>query len=177
MKPLDDYIRKNLERFNSDEPLSGHFDRFDMKLAQLNVRNNRVRYKVLFRVAAAVLLGVLLSYVAVREFGFLNERFDQFVSAASCPELNEAERYYTSQLDIYYKKIRDLEFDHDKAEKRRIIHELNEMDKQVWVMKQDLRQNPEDERIVHAIINFYQVKIELMDMIISRTNESKKQLL
>ena len=46
------------------------------------------------------------------------------------------------------------------------------MDAQVQAMKHDLKQNPDDERIVHAIINFYQVKIELMDVIIARCSKT-----
>jgi hypothetical protein len=38
MKPLDGYIRKNPELFDADEPLSGHFDRFDERLEKAGRR-------------------------------------------------------------------------------------------------------------------------------------------
>ena len=57
------------------------------------------------------------------------------------------------------------------VEKSKILNELSEMDDQVQAIKSDLKQNPDDERIVHAIINFYQVKIELMDVIINRLQQ------
>ena len=177
MKPLNDYIRKNLERFDSEEPLNGHYDRFDEKLAQLDKKRGRRIGIIILRVAAAVLIGLVISYAAIREFRFLNRNTENIISAIAYPELNEAEQFYTSQLGLYYLKIQDLRFNNDQTEKKQIMDELSEMDQQVQVMKQDLRQNPADERIVYAIINFYQVKIELMDMIIARTEQSTYTIL
>jgi hypothetical protein len=93
------------------------------------------------------------------------------------PELNEAENFYNAQLEQYYVKIQDLKFNNDQVEKKQILKELSEMDQQVQSMKKDLKQNPDDERVVHAIINFYQVKIELMDMIIARTQQTTNTIL
>jgi hypothetical protein len=51
------------------------------------------------------------------------------------------------------------------------------MDEQMQAMKHDLMQNPADERIVYAIINFYQVKLEMMDMIIARAQQTTNTIL
>jgi hypothetical protein len=177
MKSLDDHISKNLERFDTEEPLNGHYDRFEEKLAQFYKNRSRRIGTIGLRVAAAILLGFVISYAAIREFRFLNRNSENIISAIAYPELNEAEQFYTSQLSIYDTKIQDLRFNNDQIEKKQIIDELSDMDQQVQVMKQDLRQNPDDERIVHAIINFYQVKIELMDMIIARTEKSTYTIL
>ncbi len=177
MKALDDYILKNLERFDTEEPINGHNDRFDAKLTQLDRKRGRRIGIIMLKIAAVLLLGLVISYAAIREFRFLNRNTENIITAIAYPELNEAEQFYTSQLNQYYSKIQDLRFNNDKTEKKQIIDELSEMDQQVWVMKLDLRQNPDDERIVHAIINFYQVKIELMDMIIVRTQQSTNTIL
>lgn len=172
MKLLDDHIRKNLEHFNNEEPLQGHFDRFDAKLSQLGKRKDNQIHMYLLKIAAAVVIGLVISYAAIREFNWLNRTTAFTISAVAYPELNEAEKFYTSQLSLYYNKIQDMGFNNDQMEKKRVMEELTEMDIQVRAMKQDLRQNPDDERIVNAIINFYRVKIELMDMIIARTQQS-----
>ena len=177
MKLLDDYIKENLEQFDAEEPLDGHYDRFDAKLAQLEKRRGDRTETILLRIAAALLLALVISYAANREFRFLNRNTGNIISAIAYPELNEAEQFYTSQLSLYYTKIRDLRFNNDQTEKKQVMDELSEMDQQVRAMKQDLLQNPDDERIVNAIINFYQVKIELMDMIIARTQQSTNTIL
>jgi hypothetical protein len=176
MKLLDEYITENLSQFDKEEPLQGHFDRFDAKLTQLEKKKSSAGITIL-RIAAAVILGFMISYAAIREFNFLDRNEKNFVSATTYPELNEAEKFYSSQLAVYYSKIQDLRFNNDQTEKKQVMKELSEMDQQVQAMKQDLRQNPDDERIVNAIINFYQVKIELMDMIITRTQQSNNTIL
>jgi hypothetical protein len=51
------------------------------------------------------------------------------------------------------------------------------MDRQAANIKKDLMQNPDDERVQNAIINYYQVKLEFLDMMISRAGETKKTML
>jgi maltodextrin utilization protein YvdJ len=112
----------------------------------------------------------------MREFKIFTWQSEQ-LSAAEYPELIEAEKFYTNQLDQYYSKLQSLKFNNDKVQKKQILDELSDMDHQVKTMKRDLIQNPDDERIVHAIINFYQTKLEIMDMIITRTQEYSSTIL
>jgi hypothetical protein len=177
MKPLDEFIRKNPDRFDTDEPLSGHFERFYEKLEFSVKKSSGSLVYTLMKIAAAVILCAMISYAAFREFRIINRNFSEIVTAANYPELNEAEHFYSEQLDIYYSKFKDLRFFNDDTQKQQMLDELSDMDKQVHMLKLDLMKNPEDERIVHAIINSYQVKIELMDLIITRTQESQSAIL
>ncbi|HLO57715.1 MAG TPA: hypothetical protein VK179_03180 [Bacteroidales bacterium] len=176
MKPLDDYIYRNQENFNSEEPLAGHFDRFEERLAQSGVRPLHGRNYYIIRIAAAVIAGLLITYAAFSELNFFSKSLDNYITATSNPELREAESYYSKQLDEYYSKLNDLKFS-DKAQKQQIMDELSSMDKQAVTIKKDFIQNPDDERVQSAIINYYQVKIEFIDMMISRVQETGKTIL
>ncbi len=174
---MDDYIRGNLDKFNIEEPPDGHFERFAEKLGGLTLRRTQP-WLMALRIAAIVLLGVVVSYAAVREFNLFRLNSNKlYYGVSSGPEFNEAIQYYTAQLNISYNKIKNLRFDNDPKEKQMVLKELSDMDKQVLVMEKDLKQNPDDERVVHAIINFYQVKIEMMEMIITRTQQSSSSIL
>lgn len=177
MKPLDEFIRENPERFDTGEPLPGHFGRFDRKLDAFHHKRSRKTVLVLLKVAAAVLFLSVISYASFHEYKLVTGKMQQVLTYASSPELKEAEAYYVRQLDLYYSQLQALNFKNGKAEKQQILDELNDMDKQMMALKEDLRQNPDDERIVSAIINFYQVKIDLMDMIITRTSQTNNALL
>jgi hypothetical protein len=177
MKPLDEYIRSNLDRFEAEEPPEGHFDRFDQLLTRSRRRRIIGSGKVLLRIAAIVLIGLVISYAVFRDFNLLKQYSASNYSGTADPELNEAEQFYNNQLSIAYTKIQNLRFNNDPNEKSQVLKELTEMDKQVKAMKQDLIQNPDDERIVNAIINYYQLKIEMMDMIISRTQQFSSTIL
>jgi hypothetical protein len=177
MKKMDDYIRQNPDLFNTDEPEPGHLDRFRNRIQVMNLIKRRKTGFILLRVAAILIFGLLLSYAAIREFGLIEKRVDNLAGDFPNTELNEAEQYYSRQLSIYYDKIQQLRFNNDQAEKNQVLNELSAMDAQVQAMKHDLKQNPDDERIVYAIINFYQVKIELMDVIIAHAEKTNNSIL
>jgi hypothetical protein len=177
MKPLDDFIKSNPDRFDTEEPLSGHFDRFDERLNKTKGRETIKGWSMVLKIAAALILGLVLTYAVIRESGIAYRGLDYIASAAELRELREAERYYTRQVDMYYSKIENLRFENDKAQKQLILDELSDLDRQVISLKHDLMLNPEDERVVHAIISNYQIKLEFMDMIVTRTQESNFTIL
>jgi len=177
MKKIDDYIRLNPDLFDSEEPDPGHMDRFRNRIHALNLAKQRKTRLVLLRAAAILIFGLFLSFAVIREFGLIEMRFNNLAGNFPNPELKEVEQYYSGQLSIYYSKIQQLRFNNDQAEKNQVLDELSAMDAQVQAMKLDLKQNPDDERIVHAIINFYQVKIELMDVIIAHEEKTNNSIL
>jgi hypothetical protein len=177
MKTIDDFIRQHGGMFDSEEPGSGHEDRFLSRLNKIHTPRRPRLKVVLFRVAAILILGVVISYFAVKEFGLIDNQMSNLVPDKPNQELNEAEKFYTSQLNIYYNRIQQLGFNNDKAEKKKVLRELSAMDEQVQAMKYDLKQNPDDERVMSAIINFYQVKIEMMDVIIARAQKTNITIL
>jgi hypothetical protein len=176
MKQLDDFIKSNAGQFDSGEPPEGHFERFEGRLAAMR-RSRTGTLTMVMRIAAMLLIGLFITYASVREFNIISGRLEKTGTGLSNTEFNEAEQFYTSQLGMYYSKIENLRFNNDKTEKMQVLKELSDMDIQIKAMKQDLLQNPDDERIVHAIINFYQVKIEMMDMIIARTEQLSNSIL
>jgi hypothetical protein len=168
MTDLENYIYTELEQFNTEEPPDGHYERFKEKLAFKNSKRVRLTF---LKIAAIVLIGFIISYAAFREFDIINYNMENLYIVNTNVELYEAEQFYNDQLALNYKKLQQLGFNNDMVEKNQILNELSEMDHQVQTLKNDLKLNPDDERVVHAIIYFYQVKLELMDVIISRLQQ------
>ncbi len=177
MKTIDDFIHQNGGMFDSEEPGTGHEDRFKNRLNKLHEKNKPALKFIFFRVAAILILGVIITFFAVKEFRLIDRQMNNTALDMSNQELNEAERFYTKQLTIYYTKIEKLGFNNDKAEKNKVLQELSAMDEQVRAMKYDLKQNPDDERVMSAIINYYQLKIEMMDVIIARAQKTNTTIL
>ncbi len=177
MKTIDDFIQQHGGMFDNEEPGPGHEERFRSRLNTLHSTRRPGLKIVLFRIAAILVLGIVISYFAVKEFRLIDNQINNIVLDKPNQELNEAEKFYTSQLNIYYNKIQQLAFNNDKAEKKKVLQELSAMDEQVQAMKYDLKQNPDDERVMSAIINFYQVKIEMMDVIIARAQKINTTIL
>jgi hypothetical protein len=173
MKLLNDFIRNNIESFNTEEPPEGHFERFYAKLKHSDKHRKVLLNNTWGKIAAILVLGLFLSALL-----FAGYKFYKAINANDgClnAELCEAEDYYSRQIEYYYKKIEKLPDDLPMHEG--ILDELREMDMQVKDLKSDLKQNPYDERIIHSIINCYQEKIGLMNLIILRTKISEKQVL
>ncbi len=166
MKSLNDYIRSNPEFFNNEEPREGHFDRFDQKLEFEGKKN---QLYLILRIAAVIALGFFISYVAIQERHLFTRGMDAFFVAYENKDLAEAEHFYQVQMKRYYNELEKLPFRSDAEQKEQILNELSNMDKEVLDMKRDLRHNPGNEHIMNAIINYYQIKLEMMDMVISRT--------
>lgn len=171
---MDDFIRQHAGAFEGEEPAPGHMDRFRAKLGAS--REKRLRILIL-RVAAVVLLGMVVSYLAFREWNMMQETLASAGSGFTSPELQEAEKYYHLQLSRQFSKIRNLKFYNDREEKEALLEEFTSIDLQVQDMMRDLRQSPDDERIVNAIFSFYQLKIEAMDRIIALAQKQNSTIL
>lgn len=172
MKPFDQFIKQNHAGFNDAEPAAGHFERFGRKLDGLAAKRNRQVGMMFLRVAALVVFVFLISLLFFREYKAWDKRTSDTQNLSYNTELYEAERYYTDLLSIYYDKIEKLKFKNSPSEKKQVLRDLHEMDKQVVMMKEDLRQYPENELIMNAIISYYQIKIELMDNIITQVQSN-----
>ncbi len=177
MKPLEDFITNNAERFDTGEPLPGHFNRFDERLERSGKLRLFPRVSLLVRIAAIFIIGMVLTFFAFRASQYVKNDLKYIVSAAGYPELLEAEDYYSFQTEIFYSKIQNLTIGNDNSQKKQILDELSAMDNQVKMLKHDLVLNPDNERVVQAIINTYQLKLEFMDMILTRTQVNNPKIL
>jgi hypothetical protein len=174
MKTIDDFIRQHAADFDGEEPDTGHVERFRSKQQAADVHRLRL---TLFRIAAVVLLGMVLSYLTFREWRIVQGNLNVSGAVFANPELQEAENFYHLQLSQQYSLIQKLPFHNDPAEKKAVLKEFEAIDGQVQDMMRDLRQSPDDERIVNAIFNFYQMKIEAMDRIITLATQKNSSIL
>jgi len=175
MKPGDDFFRNNRELFDADDPPEGHFNRFYEKLKASGSSGKTPILTMVLKIAAVVVIGLFLSALLYKGLSL----YQSALAEDSClnTELCEAEDFYSKQAETYYRRIEKMPFANDPQSRNEILKELREMDAQVVGMKEDLKQNPNDERIIHTIINYYQEKIDLMDMIITRTSVSSNAIL
>jgi len=171
---LDKFIEQNMEGFSSSEPPPGHIERFGSRIDRFYSLRRREFRMNFVRIAAFVVFIFLVTSLFISQYrSFKNQEVQVIIN----DELVEAEKYYAGMLDEYYVRISDLRFYHNEKEKRQVLKELHEMDLQVELMKSDLRNNPDNEIIINAIISHYQIKMELMDNIIARVEKTDNSLL
>jgi len=169
MMKIEEILKNNTGAFNSDEPSDNHFEKFRKKLQK--AKNTKELYVLIYRIAVVFILVIMITGI----FYMVN------IPATSHPiktigqisdELYEVEMYYKSQINNNYKKIRNLNFNNDKTERRLVLSDFKEMDAAYRDLQEDLNQNPYDDRVINAIINYYQLKLEFTDIILNQNRNN-----
>lgn len=174
MESLKKYIRKNRDSFDEREPLDGHFDRFRQKL-ELRKPARKVS---LFMVAAAAAvagiiltgtLGILFNYSSLKSYS------KEFTQSSISPELKEVENYYIGQINSRYNQIKLLKKNSSPEVEQEVNKAIDDMDLGYYLLKKDLSKSPKQERIVSAMIQQYQIRVDMLDQIL-KTLQSLKQI-
>lgn len=170
MNKLEKQIRTNRQKFDSQEPSAGHMERFEQKLHKQSSRSlfSRIPYALK---AAVVLLLVALSSILIYEQAqvyYANQRVLSLQDISE--EFGEAEFYYTSLINNKYQEINRLNID-DPKRKEMLIIELEDMDKLFHSLQKDFQSNPNDQRVINAMISHYQLKLDIMSQIITQLEE------
>lgn len=173
MNDIEKQIREQRLQLDSDLPREGHEDRFLQKLERLKERGpvRRIRFRHAIQVAASVAIILTSAIVLIRKDKGNEMAAQQVIPAA----VLEADTYYTSQVDARYEEIKDFDFN-DAEEKAVLLDELNDLEEYHQQLMKDLEANPDDERVVTALIRHYQLKLDVMDQIITQLNQIKSEI-
>lgn len=167
MKNIEDIIRNNRDLFNADPP-AGHFDRFSRKLearfGTVVVKRSIVPYLLK---AAVVTLLVTLSSLWTWDHFIRPESKRMSLSEVS-PQYREVENYYIHQVSLMENELTEMEISNNPEQKEMLLNELKSMDSVYVALQKDLKANPNDERIINAMIEHYQTKIEVMGFIVNQ---------
>lgn len=186
MSDLEKIISNNRDVFDSDEPADGHFERFNKKLSNLHKEHESKEIKVIhminrhwLKVAAAMVILIGFGFV------FFNNVFEKNANMTSAqetgiilsPELTEVEIYYTSLSDKRFDLIDQLVPDSMEGAKIKemVDMELSELNENYGELLEEYKNNPDDDRIIDAIINNYRIQAEILDNIIIKLNELKNK--
>lgn len=181
MENLEKKITENRLRFDDAEPEDGHFDRFMKKLDRIQpVRKLTIPY---FIKVAVVLLLVSVSSILFYEL-IISLRFDdnRYSFGNLSPEYREVEDYFMHTIKVKYDQLKKLDIQ-DNDQKEMIMKELKEMDELYLNLSKELKNDPNNERLINAMIRHYQLKLDIINDITkqleliknSATNKSKDE--
>lgn len=173
----DDYIEKiitdNLDELNRVEPPEGHFERFENRLAQQ--LKSGFNWKTVWRIAAAVVF-VLLAGNQIRLW--VSSGNDKITDLASLsPEYAEVEYYYKTSIQQGINAWDEFAAAGIITDEDRQImeQELDEFEKKFEEIQKEFQANPYDERVINAMIGYYQSKLNVITMIVNKLQEVKQQ--
>ena len=174
MDNIEKMMIENREAFMDQEPDSGHFARFEQRLARQNKRKKNIRltYRI-SRIAAVGLLMLMSSLWAYNEF--IRPENKTMALGDVSQEYREVEYFLTSQIDSKYEALENCTLLNDEPYKEAMLVELNQMDSVYVQLEEEMSTNPGDERIVEAMIRHYQTKLKVMTDILIRLESFQKQ--
>lgn len=171
MKNIEDLIRDNKVLFDGSEPSDGHFERFQAKLeARSFTASKKVSVLPYLLRAAAVAILVTLSSLWTWEHILSPDSKKMTLSEVST-EYSQVERFYVQQVNLMEDEIKALPMGDDPEQKEMLFKEIENMDAMYEDLQRDLKANPDDERVINAMIDHYQKKVDVMNYILSQLRE------
>jgi hypothetical protein len=161
MSNIEEIIRRNRGFFDEAEPPAGHFERFTGKLGVRFAVKKKLNIGPYLLRAAVVTLLVTLSSLWTWEHFVRPESKRMSLSQVS-PEYREVERYYVQQVNIMENEIFGADVLTSEEQKTMFQEELKNMDAAYKELQVELKANPNDERVINAMIEHYQTKVEVI---------------
>jgi len=161
-------IESNREIFDAEEPDKGHFERFRNKLENQPVKVRLLRTWLAIAVVIIVLLATNQIRIYIQAIDSQSETL-----LANNNEYSEAEFYFASSTQEGIDKLKSFSEKGIISEQEQAIikNEMLEFQKTFKTLQKELKMNPEDERIINAIIETYQTRLNIINMIIDTLEE------
>jgi hypothetical protein len=168
MKTIEDIIRNNKDFFEDEEPSEGHLDRFNRKL-ETRFQTNAIKRSIvpyLLRAAVVTLLVTLSSLWTWDHF--IRSGSTRMTLGQVSPQYKEVENYYIHQVNMMEGEIINIDLKNSPEQKSILLKEMKSMDSVYVSLQKELKANPDDERIINAMIEHYQTKLEVMTYIVNQ---------
>jgi len=179
---IEELIAKNLEGLNDNEPPAGHFERFESRLEDFQKRKKVISLNFIWKAAAAAMFAFLIVNQAIIWFSTdnntqINETGNQITLASVSPEYEEVEFYYTNAINVGLNEWERLMSEGliSEEEQQMMDAELSEFEQIFEKLQGDLATSPNDERVINAMLEYYQTKLSIIHMIIEKLEEVKQK--
>jgi hypothetical protein len=179
---IEELITKNLEGLNDNEPAAGHFERFEAKLEGFQAKRKATVFSIVWKVAAAAVFALLVVNQAIIWFSAedsnpISGSDSQITLATVSAEYEEVEFYYTNAINVGLNQWEKLFSEGliSEEEQQMMNNELDEFEQVFEKLQGDLATSPNDERVINAMLEYYQTKLSLINMIIEKLEEVKQK--
>ena len=172
---LERLIINNRHSFQDEEPLQGHFERFEAKLQKASKPAQTIRFQPILKIAALVVFALMV--VNQARIYLLPEKKDSLSLGSISPEYREVEFYYTNAIQLGMNQWKELKNEGmiSMADDQMMQKEQSEFDQMYQKLLVDLKANPTDERVINAMLEYYQTRMNVMSLIINKLKEVKQQ--
>jgi len=175
MKTIDELIRSNRDFFEEAEPSKGHFERFERKL-EVRFGTGTVKRSIVPYLLKAAVVTLLVTLSSLWTWDtFLNPGRNKMALGDVSPQYREVENYYIHQVNMMESELGSITLTNDPEHNEMLKNEMKGMDSVYVQLQKDLKANPNDERIINAMIEHYQTKVEVMSYILNQLKDLRNE--
>ena len=181
MKNIEDIITGNKDFFEDAEPSTGHFERFNRKL-EMRFQVHSVKRSIVPYLLKAAVVTLLITLSSLWTWDhFIRPGRSRMTLGQVSPQYKEVESYYVHQVNLMEGEIVNIDLKNNPAQKAALLKEMKSMDSTYITLQKELKANPNDERIINAMIEHYQTKLDVMTYIVNQLktirndNQNKKE--
>jgi len=168
MKNIEEIFRDNRDIWDDREPDAGHFERFSVRL-ELRREARRIKRSIVPYLLRAAVITLLVTLSSLWTWDhFIRPDTSRMRLGEVSPQYREVENYYLHQVSIMEDEIVNTELHNSPEQKQILISELRSMDSVYVSLQKELKANPDDERVISAMIDHYQRKLEVMTYIVDQ---------
>jgi hypothetical protein len=170
---IEHLINEHKSVFNDQEPLPDHQKRFEKKLHNHFGQGREKKKNYFLKIAASIAILIVSStFIVYLCFHSQRHTNQSMIITEAMVELGETEDFYAGQIKSEMEQLEKLQLP-ETTQKEIILKELGAMDENYQQLKRELKSNPSDDRLIHAIIELYQVKLEAINHIINSVSYSE----
>lgn len=163
---LKDFIEVNRESYEVYDYDQGDWQTIANRLDQAQGRNKSVIIPLRYVWRSAAVFAVILGAAFYMSWiNWKNHSQDAMMSV----ELQEAEYYYGELIATRVAEISKL----DSGAEVEAFRNMEALDQAFVELKRDLNDNADNEEVIHAMINNYKIKLEILEQIIQQLEERK----
>ncbi|MCB0472016.1 MAG: hypothetical protein KDC69_02690 [Flavobacteriaceae bacterium] len=153
-------------QFDIEEPLMGHFDRFETRLNKRDIEKPKSRRHTWLWMAAAASVALLIG-IAI---GNYNQKQGLDLADVS-PQMKETQNFFVSTIQTEMEQIA-LKRNNDNA---KIIddsfEQLRILEENYKQLTFELQKSNEDNRVIYAMISNFQQRIDVLQNLLQQLNE------
>ncbi|MEL6562007.1 MAG: hypothetical protein AAFQ94_27720 [Bacteroidota bacterium] len=163
---LKQWVSSQREEFEiHDFDLDAGWDKISEGINGKAIEKN-TRKRRWLSIAAAVLVLIVAGGILVPSMIGGNDSDQNIFSENS--ELAEASEYYTSEINYRLAAAREL------VDDQSVFEDLDELDRAFAELKNDLKDNADNEEVVIAMMENYQLKLKILDRILKELRKDQK---
>jgi len=172
---LKDYVDKNRDDFEVPadgltDLWGGIADKLATAEASKEPKAKHIRWQPVMRVAAAILVGVCLVVIGLQYTKQTNPAQQEIALSEVGNELAETSEYYATQIEYKIEIIKTSSREVDPA----IWDDIALLDQAFNELKEDLKDNADNEEVVNAMIQNYRIKLEILEHIIDELQHDEE---